>query len=117
MRPETQYPRWDTWHESVWAMGLRFVDHFQPGSNTPRATGWPARLTTSAWPLPSNGRVSSGDSKFLTSTAGIAAPLDWTYAVRASLPYAPYGCKEQNRATPTKLLTEGLGVERCGGRA
>src|SRR3954447_5500611 len=50
-------------------MGLTFSDHFQPGSNTALPTTLPPMFSTSALPLPSKGRVSSGESKFLTSPA------------------------------------------------
>ena len=33
MRPDSQYPRCETWHESVPAIGFTFSDHFHPGSN------------------------------------------------------------------------------------
>ena len=47
------------------ASGLTFSDHFQPGSKVPSATAWPASWTIFAWPFPSNGRVSSGESNSL----------------------------------------------------
>src|SRR5215211_9433054 len=55
-------------------MGFTFSDHFQPGSNTPLPIALPPRLTSWACPLPSKGRVSSGESKFLASPA-ICAPF------------------------------------------
>src|SRR5215210_9077613 len=76
-------------------MGFTFCDHFQPGSKRPRPTFLPATFTTLASPLPSNGRVSSGQSKLLTSTDAITASsrrgnrADPT--LRASLTQGPAG--------------------------
>src|SRR5947199_8690192 len=89
MRPESTYPRWETWHESVPAIGLTLFDHFQPGSNVALPTTWPATLTTSAFPLPSNGRVSSGESKFLTSACAISTPSVGTACGIQSYPRRP----------------------------
>src|SRR5215208_1792549 len=77
MRPESTYPRCETWHESVPAIGLTLFDHFQPGSKVALPTTRPPMLTTSALPIPSNGRVSSGESKFLISACATSAPLSW----------------------------------------
>src|SRR5829696_3734694 len=74
MRPERTYPRCETWHESVPAIGLTLFDHFQPGSNVALPTTCPPMLRTSAFPIPSNGRVSSGESKFLISACATSAP-------------------------------------------
>src|SRR5215212_6727449 len=75
IRPDTQYPRCETWQESVPAIGLTFSDQRHPGSNVPRPTTLPATLTTCACPLPSNGRTSSGESKLLTSTSAMGGFL------------------------------------------
>src|SRR5688500_7238497 len=55
-------------------MGLTLLDHVQPGSKTALPMILSPTLTTSAFPFPSKGRVSSGESKFLTSPA-IRAPF------------------------------------------
>src|SRR4051794_32044985 len=71
MRPESTYPRCETWQESVPAMGLTSFDHFQPGSNVALPTTCPPMLRILASPLFSKGRVSSGESKFLTMASAI----------------------------------------------
>src|SRR4029453_50864 len=58
-------------------MGLTLSLHFQPGSKTPLPTTWPPMFKNSACPLPSNGRVSSGESKFLISMLATAPSFLW----------------------------------------
>src|SRR4051812_25860286 len=50
-------------------------DHRHPASYVLRSTVLPASSTTSALPFPSNGRVSSGESKLLTSAWAISPPF------------------------------------------
>src|SRR4051794_20614305 len=67
---------WAAWQLSVPAMGLTCLDHFHPGSKVARPTGPPSRLTNSSFPeLDSNGRTSSGLSKFILMRLPIRASL------------------------------------------
>src|SRR5436190_1465816 len=63
------------WQLSVPAIGFTFSLQRQPGSKTPLRTAWPPTFTTFASPFPSNGRVSSGESKLLTSTPATMSSL------------------------------------------
>jgi len=56
-------------HDSVPAIGLTCVLQRRPGSNMPLPISLPATVTSRTSPLPSKGRASSGESKFLTSIA------------------------------------------------
>src|SRR5215207_6872303 len=112
MRPERTYPRCETWHESVPAIGLTLFDHFQPGSNVALPTTCPPMLRTSALPIPSNGRVSSGESKFLTSACATSAPLSWIgYRVRPYLNVARRQVAVRPRVEPRQ------GGRRCPSHA
>ena len=81
-RPEMTYPVCEDWHDSVPAIGLMCSDHFQPGSKTARPTVTPPSLTMLAFPLSTKGRVSSGESRFLTS--GFAIPSSFSRNLEAS---------------------------------
>src|SRR5688572_3905157 len=48
--PETVYPTWWYWHDSVPAIALTLVDQRQPGSYTILPTTWSSISTTSTWP-------------------------------------------------------------------
>src|SRR5918911_4066662 len=63
MRPDTTYHLCETSQLSVPATGLTHSDQLHPGSKVARITERPLTSTTSARPF-SNGRVSSGLSKF-----------------------------------------------------
>src|SRR5919106_3118112 len=92
-------------------MGLMLFDHFQPGSNVPRPMTLPATLITSAWPRPSNGRISSGSSKLLTSTSDMAHLLPAGRRV-ANLSAA----RGQQVARPPQLLPERADLSAVRGR-
>src|SRR2546423_3972336 len=86
MRPDTTYPRCETSHESVPAIGFTLDDQRQPGSNVPRPTVCPPICRTFACPLPSNSRTSSGESKLLTSIDAMSPPPFGVYAAARKLP-------------------------------
>src|SRR5205823_7604085 len=122
-------PRCEVWHESVPAIGLMLLLQRQPGSNTALPTVLPASWTTSALPLPSNGRVSSGESKFFTSmlatvTSSIGEAGRITPCEPLRRPARTYGGKEVGmtlRIWLPRLLLLGalalvlLGAVGCGG--
>jgi hypothetical protein len=58
--PGQNVNRWAAWQESAFASGLTCSDQRHPGSKVARRTAVPPMLTTAAWPLAANGRVSSG---------------------------------------------------------
>src|SRR5262245_37813780 len=59
MRPETAYPTWGTWHDSVLTTGLTHSDHRHPGCSVNRPIVNPSSRTTSTLVL-SGARTSSG---------------------------------------------------------
>src|SRR3981081_2695065 len=100
MRPDSTYPRCETSHESVPAIGLTFSEPRQAGSNVPRPTTWPATVTTLTWPLPSNGRTSSGESKFLISVGAMPTSVGWGMPTLTCLGGPRSLCVAQELADP-----------------
>src|SRR3990172_964947 len=65
-RPETAYPTWETWHESVLTTGLMDCDQRHPGSKLKRPMVKPSSRTTSTRAF-SGLRTSSGEPWDFTS--------------------------------------------------